>query len=146
MADVGGGRLGCYRCAYVWRSRFAVRPRMCPRCKSRQWDVPVLRAIGVGKGPGIEEILGPHRNGVQELADRFGFEDVRVFGSVRRRQAKPGSDVDLLVHARRGTSLLDHAAFELELERLLGCKVDVVPDGALHWSARPQILFEAVPL
>jgi uncharacterized protein len=54
--------------------------------------------------------------------------------------------VDLLVHARRGTSLLDQAALELELERLLGRKVDVVPDGALHWLARPQVLFEAVPL
>lgn len=42
--------------------------------------------------------------------------------------------------------MLDQAALELGLERLLGRHVDVVPDESLHWLLRPQVLFEAVSL
>jgi predicted nucleotidyltransferase len=77
---------------------------------------------------------------------RRGFRHVRVFGSVRRSQATPTSDVDLLVDREPGTSLLERAALGLELERLLRRKVDVVPEESLHWLLRPQVLFEAEPL
>jgi predicted nucleotidyltransferase len=33
-----------------------------------------------------------------------------------------------------------------DLEDLLGCKVDVVEDDALHLSLRERVLAEAVPL
>lgn len=33
-----------------------------------------------------------------------------------------------------------------DLEDLLGCKVDVVAEKALHWYIRDRILAEAVPL
>jgi uncharacterized protein len=69
-----------------------------------------------------------------------------VFGSVRRSEATPKSDVDLLVDRAAGTSLLDRAALARDLETILGRRVDVVPEEALHWFLRPQILFEAVPL
>jgi uncharacterized protein len=71
---------------------------------------------------------------------------VRVFGSVRRSEAGPTSDVDLLVDRHPETSLIDRAALVNELEQILGRKVDVVPEEALHWLVRPQVLFEAVPL
>ncbi len=34
----------------------------------------------------------------------------------------------------------------LELEKLLGRGVDVVSEGSLHWSIRPTVVSEAVPL
>jgi uncharacterized protein len=91
-------------------------------------------------------VLAPHREAVIDLARRHGFDHVRVFGSVRRGEATKRSDVDLLVARRQGTSLLDRAALEIDLEGLLGRKVDVVTDEGLHWLIRPQVLFEAVPL
>jgi uncharacterized protein len=119
---------------------------MCPRCKSRFWNVPVLKAIARGRRAGIEEVLGPHRSEVLDAARRHGFFHVRVFGSVRRYQASRKSDVDLLVDRTPGTSLLNRSALISELERVLGRPVDVVPEESLHWLARPQVLFEAVPL
>lgn len=146
MAILSSGRCGCYRCAFVWTPRNPKLPGLCPRCKSRLWDVPELRPIRVGRGRGIPEILQPHRREVLAAAATHGFEHVRVFGSVRRQEATPRSDVALLVHARPGTSLLDQAALEIDLERILQRHVDVVPDEALHWLLRPQVLFEAVSL
>ena len=71
---------------------------------------------------------------------------MRLFGSVVRNEARRSSDVDLLVKMERGRSLLDRIALKQELEDLLGCKVDVVTERALHWYIRDRVLEEAVPL
>ena len=146
MATLPSGLRGCYRCAYVWRPASSLEPRICPRCKSALWNVPILRRIAQGRGQGIAQILAPHRFRVLDAARRRGFGHVRVFGSVRRSEATRSSDVDLLVDRDPGTSLLDRAALTEELESILHRKVDVVPEEALHWLVRPQVLFEAVPL
>lgn len=146
MPELSGGLYGCFRCAYVWRPFRSHVPRICPRCKSRFWDVPLLRPIHRGTERGIREILAPHREAVLRAARRRGFSHLRVFGSVRRSQATPTSDVDLLVDRSEGASLLDRAALTADLETILGRRVDVVPEEALHWLVRPQVLFEAVPL
>lgn len=80
------------------------------------------------------------------IARKYGARRVRVFGSIRRRNGDERSDVDLLVDALPGASLLDHARLEIGLEEVLGRKVDVVEEETLPWSMRPQILAEAVPL
>lgn len=80
------------------------------------------------------------------MARARGFSHVRVFGSVRRREATKTSDVDLLVDREESTSLLDRAALMTDLEEILQRKVDVVPEEGLHWLIRPQVLFEALPL
>ena len=49
-----------------------------------------------------------------------------MIGSVARGEAGPDSDLDLLVDLERGRSLLDQAALMIELEKLLGCKVDTI--------------------
>ncbi len=138
--------LRCFRCAYAWRpSQPAVR--ICPRCKSELWDRPKIRAeLGPANGLGVAEVLARHRAQVLEIARRHGAREVRVFGSVRRGQATPRSDVDLLVRFRRGTDLFDQMHMEQELGTLLGRKVDVVTEEGLHPLVRPQVLFEAVPL
>ena len=56
---------------------------------------------------------------------------VAVFGSVARGDARPGSDVDLLVDFEPGASLLDHVGLFQDLEDLLGVGVDVVTRSAL---------------
>lgn len=135
----------CFRCVYSWTPR-RIPVRMCPRCKSRLWDRSAVRAVETGDRPGPDEILGPHRNAVLALARKYGAKRVRVFGSVRRRSATRRSDVDVLVDDLPGASLLDVARLEVELSRVLGRRVDVVEEGSLPWSIRPQVLAEAVPL
>lgn len=146
MATLPDGLLGCYRCAYVWRPTGKHVVRMCPRCKSRSWDAPTLRPIPHGSGLGIPEVLGSHRAELLSSARRRGFGHVRVFGSVRRSEATATSDVDLLVDREATASLLDRAALVNDLEGILHRRVDVVPEDALHWLVRPQVLFEAIPL
>ena len=45
-----------------------------------------------------------------------------------------------------GRSLLDQAGLKVELEDLLGRKVDVVTEQGLYWLLRRRILKEARPL
>lgn len=80
------------------------------------------------------------------LAKTHRARNVRVFGSVRRGSAKRASDLDLLVSFMPKASLFDHIGLKLDLEELIGRKVDVVDDEAIHWFLRPQILAEAIPL
>ncbi|MGA8664568.1 MAG: nucleotidyltransferase family protein [Thermoplasmata archaeon] len=119
---------------------------MCPRCKSRLWNVPKVHPIHVGTGLGIPEVLGLHRDRVLALARRYGAKRVRVFGSVRRGEANQRSDLDLLVDGLPRASLLDQAHLETELGKLLGRPVDVVEEDSLPWSIRHQVLAEAVLL
>ena len=86
------------------------------------------------------------REEILEIAQRHGARDVRVFGSLARGEAGPGSDIDLLVKTTAATSAWFPASLMLELEELLGQKVDVLTEGALHWYLRERVLAEAVPL
>lgn len=138
--------LRCFRCAYAWRPSQPV-VRICPRCKSARWDRPrIQRNLGERRGEGIADVVGDLREAVLRIAREHGARDVRVFGSVRRGQAGPASDLDLLVRFRRGADLFDQIRLERELRRLLGRRVDVVTEEGLHPLVRPQALFEAVPL
>jgi len=90
--------------------------------------------------------LRAKRARILRVAASHGARNVRLFGSVVRNEARKSSDVDLLVKMERGRSLLDRIALKQELEDLLGCKVDVVTERALHWYIRDRVLEEAVPL
>ena len=63
-----------------------------------------------------------------------------------RGDATAGSDIDLLVELESGRSLLDRIAFMQEMEQLLGQKVDVVNERALHHLIRDKVMREVLPL
>ncbi len=92
------------------------------------------------------KLVREKRHDILRIAARHGASNVRVFGSVARGEAGPGSDLDLLVSLAPGRSLLDHVALWQDLEDLLHCKVDVVSEQALHWYIRERVLEEATPL
>ncbi len=91
----------------------------------------------------LEELLKEKRDEILRIAAKHGARNVRVFGSLVRGEAGAQSDIDLLVEFEPGRSLLDQAALTLDLEELLGRKVDVVTEGGLYWLLRRRILREA---
>jgi uncharacterized protein len=94
----------------------------------------------------IEALLKTHRDQILAIAERHGATNLRVFGSVARGEADPDSDLDILVDLESGRSLLDHAQLQLDLEELLGRKVDVVTERGLRSHLRDRVLQEAIPL
>lgn len=95
---------------------------------------------------GIEEILKSKRQEILATAARHGARNVRIFGSVARGEADEASDIDLIVEFEPSRSLLDHAGLWLELQELLGRKVDVVSERGIKPRIRERVLKEAVPL
>jgi predicted nucleotidyltransferase len=94
----------------------------------------------------LEELLKDKREEILNLAAKHGAYNVRVFGSAARGEAGEDSDIDLLVEFEPDRSLLDHASLVLDLEEILGRKVDVVTEKGLYWLLRRRILKEARPL
>ena len=94
----------------------------------------------------IQESLKDKRGEILQAAAAHGATNVRLFGSVARGDAGPGSDVDVLVDMEPGRSLFDVGGLLMDLQDILGRRVDVVTEGALHWYIRDQVLKEAVPL
>ncbi|MFJ4168263.1 helix-turn-helix domain-containing protein [Paenarthrobacter sp. NPDC089714] len=87
-------------------------------------------------------VLASRAQELRELAGRYGFSNVRVFGSAARGSDGPGSDLDILVTRPEGIGLLTVAAFAAAAGELLGVEVDVVTDGGLR--ADHEILTTAV--
>jgi predicted nucleotidyltransferase len=83
---------------------------------------------------------------VRRLGERYRVRDIRVFGSFARGDARPDSDVDLLVEYVPGGSGFDFERFAQAVEELLGRKVDVATLSSLHPLIRDRVLAEAVPL
>jgi len=92
------------------------------------------------------ELLKQHRDEILRLSRQHGACEVRVFGSVARGDAAPGSDLDLLVSLEPGRNLLDLGGLLMTLQRLLGCRVDVMTEASLRGPVRERALREAIPL
>lgn len=92
------------------------------------------------------EALNSHREKIRDAIERSRARNPRVFGSVLHGADIEGSDLDLLVDALPGTTLLDMARLQLELETILGLRVDVLTPGDLPRRVRERVLGEAQPL
>ncbi len=97
-------------------------------------------------GPASVDTVREKREAIVSVAGRHGASRVRLIGSVARGEARPDSDIDLLVTWGEGTSVMDHAALMLELEKLLGRKVDIASDGWIKPSIRESVYRDAVDL
>lgn len=91
------------------------------------------------------ETLRARRNQILRISASRGARNVRVFGSVARGEADAESDVDFLVDMEPGRPALDLSELILDLQEMLGRRVDVVE--IRRPSPRTQrILAEAVAL
>ncbi len=86
------------------------------------------------------------REEILAIARRRGVKNIRLFGSVRRRDFRPESDIDLLVDLEPGRSLLDAGGLAMDLQQLLGCPVDIMTEAGLRERIRSRVIEEAQPL
>lgn len=84
----------------------------------------------------------------RELFDRFGVVSVSLFGSVVRDEAKPMSDVDLMVDFAPGQpgGLFRYVELKHALEGVLGRPVDLITKGNIRPRLRDRILAECLPV
>ena len=83
---------------------------------------------------------------IRRLAEAHGVNRLRIFGSRARYAGTQRSDLDLLVDLAPDRDLLDLIAFKLDVEDLLGHRVDVLTEAALSPYLRDRVLAEARPL
>ena len=84
-----------------------------------------------------------HRADILRIVATNRAANARVFGSVLHGDDNDESDLDILVDALPGATLLDLGAIQVELEDLLGVSVDVVTPQDLPSKFRHEVLDEA---
>ncbi|MXW72443.1 MAG: nucleotidyltransferase family protein [Chloroflexi bacterium] len=94
----------------------------------------------------MHRLIDSRRAEIRALAEKHGLRKVRVFGSMVRNDANEFSDVDLLVSLPAGRTGLALGAFLMDVQDLLGRRVDVVTEAALHPALRRRVLDEAQAL
>lgn len=73
----------------------------------------------------------------------MNIKRLRVFGSQVRGDARPDSDIDLLVDLDKPIGLVEFAGLKRQLEEHLGKSVDLVTYRGLHRALRDKIVEEA---
>jgi len=86
------------------------------------------------------------RDVIRSVVARHNALNARVFGSVVHGNDNDESDLDILIDPTPKTSLMDVAKIQVELENLLGVKVDVLTPKALPEKFRQVVLAEARPV
>jgi len=89
------------------------------------------------------EILALKREAAREAVGRFHATNLRVFGSALHGGDREDSDIDLLVDTMPGATLFDLGGLQVELEELLGVRVDLLTPGDLPEKFRERVLAEA---
>ncbi|MBI5636736.1 MAG: nucleotidyltransferase family protein [Nitrospinae bacterium] len=94
----------------------------------------------------METLLKEKRREILRIAREYGASRIRIFGSVARGEDRPDSDVDFLVEMEDGRSLLDIGGMQMDLQDLLGRKVDVVTEKGMRPRIKDRVSKEAVSL
>ena len=97
---------------------------------------------------GIFEIIQSRKEEIIEIAHKHGADNVRVFGSVARGEETSDSDIDFLIEIPDFSkiSFFFPGGLIVDLEKLLGRKVDIVIYSALKPKIKPEILRDAKAL
>jgi len=91
-----------------------------------------------------EEVVRILREQQKELVERYNIVYLSLFGSFARDEARPDSNVDILVKFARPTDLSKFLELKKRLELVLGCSVVIGKPGSLRPHLKVRVLQEAV--
>lgn len=77
---------------------------------------------------------------------KYGVKKAAIFGSYARGEQKKRSDIDLLVELPGGSTFFDLIGLQMEMEKALGKKVDLVTYDSLHHLLKDMILAEQISI
>ena len=93
------------------------------------------------------DTLKERRAEILQIAAAHGAFNVRVFGSVARGEETPDSDIDLLIdYDANKTTPWFPGGLLIDLQDLLGRKVDILTEKSISSLIREQVMSEAQPL
>ena len=78
------------------------------------------------------------------LAERFGVTPLALFGLTARCEARPDSDVDVVVGFDGPATSARYFGVQFYFDDVLGCAVDLVKEKAMRPELKPFIEREAV--
>ncbi len=78
------------------------------------------------------------------LVEQFGITRLALFGSTVRDEAKPDSDIDIVVSFDSTATSKKYFGVQFLLEDELGHSVDLVTEKAMREELRPYIEQEAI--
>jgi predicted nucleotidyltransferase len=90
--------------------------------------------------------LAANREAVRAAVGRRKAANPRVFGSVLRGEDTEGSDIDILVDALPGATLLDLGGLMMDLQDILGVRVDLITPLELPKRIRAKLIAEAASI
>jgi predicted nucleotidyltransferase len=88
----------------------------------------------------IEEI----RQRILPILEKHNIKKAGLFGSFIRGEMREDSDIDILVEIEDNISLLDFVGIKLEIEDVLGRKVDLVEYSTIKPLLKDRIIKEQV--
>ena len=91
-----------------------------------------------------DEVVRILKEQQKELVERYHIVSLSLFGSVARDEARPDSDVDILVKFARPTGIFQFVDLKKRLEALFGCKVDIGKQQSLRPHVKARVLQEAI--
>jgi hypothetical protein len=94
----------------------------------------------------LDELRALSRDAILATAARHGVTRVRVFGSFARGEARPDSDLDLLIERGPHRTPFFPGGLVADLEELVGRRVEVSTERSLPPQIRDSVLGEAVQL
>jgi uncharacterized protein len=92
----------------------------------------------------IDEIIAKLKELKPDIEKKFNITELGVFGSFVRNEQREGSDIDILIDYKDGTSLLTLGGLQYMLSELFNTKVDIVMKKSLKNRIGKQILSEVL--
>lgn len=90
----------------------------------------------------VLSILAQH----QDSLKHFRIKSLAIFGSVARDEARPDSDIDILVEFEQPVTFDRYMELKFYLEDHLGTRIDLVSRCTLKPQIRSAVEREAIPV
>lgn len=92
----------------------------------------------------VNEIIAKLKELKPAIEKDFNITELGVFGSFVRNEQKEGSDIDILIDYKDGTSILTLGGLQYMLSELFNTRVDIVMKKSLKKRIGKQILSEVI--